>query len=28
VFRDPGQQRLAAYERVREVDRRFEGRFD
>ena len=29
VFRDPGQQRLAAYERVRpEADRRFEGRFD
>src|SRR5262245_1217904 len=28
VFRDPGQQRLAAYERVRHVDRHFEGRFD
>ena len=29
VFRDPGQQRFAAYERVRpEADRRFEGRFD
>jgi catechol 2,3-dioxygenase-like lactoylglutathione lyase family enzyme len=28
VFRDPGQQRLAAYERVRNVDEQFEGRFD
>jgi hypothetical protein len=29
VFRDPGQQRLAAYERVRpEAERHFEGRFD
>ena len=29
VFRDPGQQRLAAYERLRlDADRRFEGRFD
>jgi hypothetical protein len=28
VFRDPGQQRLAAYERVRQVDAQFEGRFD
>jgi catechol 2,3-dioxygenase-like lactoylglutathione lyase family enzyme len=29
VFRDPGQQRLAAYERVRpQADRAFEGRFD
>jgi hypothetical protein len=29
VFRDPGQQRLAAYERVRpQVDKHFEGRFD
>ena len=29
VFRDPGQQRLAAYERVRpHVEEHFEGRFD
>jgi predicted enzyme related to lactoylglutathione lyase len=29
VFRDPGQQRLAAYERVRPgVDAHFQGRFD
>ena len=29
VFRDPGQQRLAAYERVRpQADKIFEGRFD
>ena len=29
VFRDPGGQRLAAYERVRPgVERSFEGRFD
>ena len=29
VIRDPGQQRLAAYERVRpQADTRFEGRFD
>ena len=29
VFRDPGQQRLAAYERVRpKADQHFEGRFD
>jgi predicted enzyme related to lactoylglutathione lyase len=29
VFRDPGQQRLAAYERVRPgVEERFQGRFD
>jgi hypothetical protein len=29
VFRDPGQQRLAAYERVRpNMDAHFEGRFD
>ena len=28
VFRDPGQQRLAAYERVRHVDESFVGRFD
>jgi catechol 2,3-dioxygenase-like lactoylglutathione lyase family enzyme len=28
VFRDPGQQRLAAYERVRHVDESFAGRFD
>lgn len=29
VFRDPGQQRLAAYECVRpEVDQQFRGRFD
>ncbi len=29
VFRDPGQQRLAAYEHVRpEADQHFEGRFD
>jgi len=29
VFRDPGHQRLAAYERVRpHADRHFEGRFD
>jgi hypothetical protein len=28
VFRDPGEQRLAAYERVRDADRFFEGRFD
>jgi hypothetical protein len=29
VFRDPGQQRLAAYERVRmQADKHFEGRFD
>jgi predicted enzyme related to lactoylglutathione lyase len=29
IFRDPGGQRLAAYERVRpEVDEVFEGRFD
>ena len=28
VIRDPGQQRLAAYERVRHVDEHFAGRFD
>lgn len=28
VLRDPGGQRLAAYERVRQVDEHFEGRFD
>ena len=28
VLRDPGGQRLAAYERVRQVDKHFEGRFD
>jgi hypothetical protein len=29
VFRDPGEQRLAAYERVRpSMDAHFEGRFD
>ena len=28
VLRDPGRQRLAAYERVRDADRWFEGRFD
>jgi catechol 2,3-dioxygenase-like lactoylglutathione lyase family enzyme len=28
VLRDPGQQRLAAYERVRHVDEHFAGRFD
>jgi hypothetical protein len=28
VLRDPGGQRLAAYERVRRVDEHFEGRFD
>ena len=28
VIRDPGQQRLAVYERVRHVDRHFAGRFD
>jgi predicted enzyme related to lactoylglutathione lyase len=29
VFRDPGGQRLAIYERVRpEIDEKFEGRFD
>ena len=29
VFKDPGQQRLAAYERVRpQADKIFEGRFD
>ena len=28
VIRDPGRQRLAAYERVRHVDEHFAGRFD
>ena len=28
VLRDPGQQRLAAYERVRHMDENFAGRFD